>query len=151
MSFTLSRQLVLRCGVLSLLAFWPHESAGQTLYVYANRFEWDGAIDVNFPNGSLLFKGMRVQATATDSSNRIVVVGTANGVFMTVRLTANGALDTSFGGDGIVTTSFSGPADAAAVAIRPNGSILTVGGSPSAESLALPLPVTRPLVGSAQG
>ena len=90
-------------------------------------FEWDGALDQSFPNGSLLVDGMWVRAAAVDSSKRIVVVGEADGVFMTVRLTANGALDSTFGGDGVVYTSFSGPAEATAVAIRPNGSILTAG------------------------
>jgi uncharacterized delta-60 repeat protein len=125
MLVTLSRRHVVQCAVLCLLTAWPRESAGQN--VYANRFEWDGALDQSFPNGSLLFQGMAVRAAATDSSRRIVIVGEAGGVFMTVRLTANGALDTTFGGDGIVYTSFSGPADATAVAIRPNGSILTAG------------------------
>jgi uncharacterized delta-60 repeat protein len=125
MSCTLARRIAVPYAVLCLLAVWPQESAGQN--VYANRFEWDGTLDGNFPNGSLLFEGMTVRAVATDSSKRTVIVGAAGGVFMTVRLTANGALDSTFGGDGVVSTSFPGPAEATAVAIRPNGSILTAG------------------------
>jgi uncharacterized delta-60 repeat protein len=125
MPFTVSRRFLRPGAVLALLIAWPSDSTGQ--HVYAHRFEWDGALDQTFPNDSLLFQGMNVWAATTDSSRRIVLVGAADGVFMTARLTPTGALDTTFGGSGIVYTGFFGPAEATAVAIRPNGSILTAG------------------------
>ena len=45
-----------------------------------------------------------------------------------MRYDSSGALDTSFDGDGIVTTDFSSPADwAFSVAVQPDGKIVAAG------------------------
>jgi uncharacterized delta-60 repeat protein len=68
-------------------------------------------------------------AVAVQEDGRIVAVGTAGGGrFALARYRANGALDTSFGGDGRVTTTFfAGDATAAAVAIQDDGRIVVAG------------------------
>jgi uncharacterized delta-60 repeat protein len=69
---------------------------------------------------------------AIQADGRIVVVGGAswerNPKFVLVRYNADGTLDTSFGGDGRVTTDFTRREDAAwAVAIQADGKIVAAG------------------------
>jgi uncharacterized delta-60 repeat protein len=70
---------------------------------------------------------------AIQHNGRIVVVGRAStrqgyGRFAVIRYRPDGALDRSFGGDGIVTTDLTAREDAATgVAIQPDGKIVVVG------------------------
>ena len=70
---------------------------------------------------------------AIQLNGRIVVVGRAStrqgyGRFAVIRYRPDGALDRSFGGDGIVTTDLTAREDAATgVAIQPDGKIVVVG------------------------
>src|SRR6185436_4510280 len=74
-------------------------------------------------------------AAAPDGS--VVVVGSSsNNDFLTVRYTADGRLDPTFGrggadGDGAVTTDFWDADRPAAVAVAPDGKIVVGGGDPS--------------------
>lgn len=74
----------------------------------------------------------RANAMAVQSDGKIVVVGdqSFSGDFVVMRYTAGGVLDTTFDGDGIVTTHFPGSigADQAlAVAIQSDGKIVVAG------------------------
>jgi len=74
-----------------------------------------------------------VADAALAAGNKVVVGGfNGNGDLMIVRLTAAGALDTSFGGDGAEETQLLGAADGRSVAIQPSdGKILLAGESPN--------------------
>jgi uncharacterized delta-60 repeat protein len=84
----------------------------------------DGKVATDFSaNGDAAAKGMVV-----DSSNRIVVVGTADNQFALVRYLPSGSPDSSFGVGGKVLTSFAGFSAAAnAVALDQNGKVVVVG------------------------
>jgi uncharacterized delta-60 repeat protein len=70
-------------------------------------------------------------AAALQPDGKIVIVGSANGHadFFVARLRTDGALDTTFSQDGIVTTDFGGDTvdQAFGVAIAPGGKIVVVG------------------------
>jgi uncharacterized delta-60 repeat protein len=74
-----------------------------------------------------------VADAALATGNKVVVGGfNGNGDLMIVRLTAAGALDTTFGGDGAEETQLFGAADGRSVAIQPSdGRILLAGESPN--------------------
>ena len=95
-----------------------------------------GVLDPAFGNGGKVtthFNGSDLgNAVAVQSDGKIVVAGTSSGVtppdFVLARYGSNGALDTSFDGDGKVTTDVLGFLDfAEAVAIQADGKII-VGG-----------------------
>ncbi len=106
------------------------------------RYLANGALDTGFgAGGKVVFQfgasTEDVNAVAVDpATGRIVVAGgvfnPGNGVsdFAAARLLANGALDSSFSGDGKVTTSFGTTRDAEArsVAVQADGKILLAGG-----------------------
>lgn len=64
------------------------------------------------------------RAVAVMADGRIVVAGNAGDDFAVVRLLADGSLDTSFSGDGKVTTDVSGIGKAEAVAVQADGKIV---------------------------
>jgi uncharacterized delta-60 repeat protein len=73
-------------------------------------------------------------AVVIQADGKIVVAGSANGDanrdFAVVRYNRNGSLDTTFGGDGIVTTDLGGQIDSArAIAIQADGRIVVAGTS----------------------
>jgi uncharacterized delta-60 repeat protein len=78
-----------------------------------------------------------IQDLAVQEDGKIVAVGSSSGVgdFVSIRYTANGVLDTTFGGDGIVFTDFTGAFDAAAtVEIQKDGKILVSGFAGSSQT-----------------
>lgn len=92
------------------------------------------------PNGDLdpTFSGDGVQtfdlgpddwlaALALDSAGRYVVAGQAASGFAVARMTAAGAMDTTFSGDGVVTTAFGQNAAATGVALQPDGKVVAGG------------------------
>ena len=102
------------------------------------RFNVDGSLDSGFANGGKL--ALQVTDPATDNASearsvaiqrdgKIVVVGIADG-FGIVRLNEDGGLDSSFGTNGTVNTTFfvNGPGDRAqAVMLSPEGKIIVAG------------------------
>lgn len=65
---------------------------------------------------------------AIQPDGKVVVVGQSSGGFTLVRYKPDGALDTSFSGDGKQTTSFNGQSDiATGVALQPDGRIVVAG------------------------
>jgi uncharacterized delta-60 repeat protein len=117
--------------------------------VVAVRLNADGSLDTAFNStgaapGLLVIEGLTTQDLGTGlpdtteglavdpQGNVLVANSTAAGQFGTVRITPAGALDTTFGTDGLVTTSFGGDDDADEVLVQPDGSqIIVVGTSTS--------------------
>ena len=81
-----------------------------------NGFGTSGKVDINFGGGST----DEAYGLAIDPNGDLVAVGVDNGSFAIARVTSSGALDTTFGSSGLVTTAFSGyTAVATSVAIQP--------------------------------
>jgi uncharacterized delta-60 repeat protein len=103
------------------------------------RYLPDGTPDANFGTDGIVTtpffgKGAVADAVAVQPDGKIVVAGFAdeasgfNSDFALARYNADGTLDTSFDGDGIVTTDLSGQDDnVTGVAIQPDGKIVAVG------------------------
>jgi uncharacterized delta-60 repeat protein len=69
-----------------------------------------------------------VNALVLQPDGKLVVAGESRGDFALARYDADGSLDTSFSGDGVVTTDFAGKADTAyAVALQGDGRIVAAG------------------------
>ena len=80
------------------------------------RYTSSGALDASFGSGGKVVIDLTgafdvANDVAVDSSGRILLGGAAGGDFAVVRLTSSGALDSSFGTGGVVSTDFSGGAD----------------------------------------
>jgi uncharacterized delta-60 repeat protein len=83
----------------------------------------DGIVRTSFPGGN-----PQAQSVAIEPDGDIVVAGGNGAQFAVARYQRDGDLDQSFSGDGKVVTSFpGGSASAYAVAVQPNGSIVTGG------------------------
>jgi uncharacterized delta-60 repeat protein len=99
-------------------------------------FSGDGTLRTSVGGASASFVRNKVNAVAIASDGKIVLtgsqyVGTASGFVDTdlllVRLLPDGALDTSFSGDGIVTRAWTSWIYGSAVTIQPDGRILIAG------------------------
>ena len=96
------------------------------------RFNANGTSDSTFGfNGvaTALF-GAGTNATAraiTLQGSKIVVGGTVGNDFGLARFDANGALDPTFGGDGMVVTDFGGVDTLHALAVQPDGKLVAAG------------------------
>ena len=119
--------------------------AGSVKYIILGHSDYDfvvlryapnGALDTSFGNSGIqisdfLSRYERAFAVALQISNteglKIVVAGTidngSNHDFAIVRYTSNGSLDTSFDGDGLVTTDFGSYDSGYAVMIQSSGAI----------------------------
>jgi uncharacterized delta-60 repeat protein len=88
-------------------------------------FDGDGRVTTDFGGQE------RVHGLAIQSNGRVVAAGWT-GVgddFAVARYRRDGGLDTSFGGDGTVTTDFGGSEGARDVVIQPDGRIVVAGSS----------------------
>jgi uncharacterized delta-60 repeat protein len=109
------------------------------------RFTTDGSLDPTFGSAGKVitnfFQGAdRAFAIALQSTGKIVVAGSANGVaFGLVRYNPDGSLDNSFGSGAKVTTLFSSGAESAnAVAFQSDGKIVAAGSaSPAGPNFAV--------------
>ena len=105
------------------------------------RYLTDGTLDASFGDGGTVRtdftpKGDFAYGLAIQADGKLVAAGDAaccdsRTRFALARYNTDGSLDTSFGGDGKVTTEFSGPYpdDGLAVAIQADGRIVMVGGA----------------------
>ncbi|HYY43019.1 MAG TPA: hypothetical protein VE775_09825, partial [Pyrinomonadaceae bacterium] len=88
-------------------------------------FDTDGKVTTDFAGGSDSANAVLIQPDA-----KIVAAGSAAGDFALARYNADGSLDTSFDGDGKVTTDFSGGADAISGLVRQSdGKLVAAGGA----------------------
>jgi uncharacterized delta-60 repeat protein len=117
------------------------------------RYNTNGSLDTGFDGDGIATTDMgsgfdAAYGVAIQSDGKIVAVGGTNffggapGNFVLARYNANGALDTSFDGDGKVATDFGGRADspgevANAVSILSNGRIVVAGQVPDATTTSL--------------
>ena len=124
---------------------------GETQAFAVARYTADGARDLTFGSRGLVkipAREPQVSAIALQPSGTVALAGsTASNErgaapFALVRLRADGAPDTTFGSDGLVTTDFDGSRSGArAVVAQPDGRLITGGakfGAPSASGDALP-------------
>jgi uncharacterized delta-60 repeat protein len=117
---------------------------GDTAYMSLIRYNRNGTIDNTFGTNGKVTTGFAdgicgIKAMALQTDGKIVTVGffnkRINGIsvnidFAVVRYNSDGTLDTSFDGDGRVTTDFNSINDiAAAVTIQANGKIVVAGNS----------------------
>lgn len=97
------------------------------------RFDASGALDPTFGGGGIVTTDLGGNDSgddvALDPSGRIVVSGRSEADFGLTRFLPDGSLDSSFGGDGIITTEIvaGGFAEAEALAIDLQGRILAAG------------------------
>jgi uncharacterized delta-60 repeat protein len=87
-------------------------------------FSGDGKVTTKFSSGDDIAYGVAIEA-----DRKIVAAGSGDGKFALARYKPNGALDTTFSGDGKVTTKFSSGAGAGGVAIQTDGGIVAAGGT----------------------
>lgn len=95
------------------------------------RYNPDGSLDASFDGDGVVRLGAefnQVNGVSLQSDGKIVAVGRAGELFALVRYDSEGSLDTSFGGDGEVTTNFGiSYSHASAVAIQADGNIVAAG------------------------
>jgi uncharacterized delta-60 repeat protein len=101
------------------------------------RYNSNGSLDASFGSGgktvvSVLSSHDEAYAVALQADGKIVATGSAyNGtswIFTAVRVNANGSLDSTFDGDGRLTTNIPSTREGAnSVIIQPDGKIVTVG------------------------
>ena len=106
------------------------------------RYHRDGSLDTSFDGDGKVttdFGGSGGAAgVAIQPDGKIVAAGSAGGDFALARYHRDGSLDTSFDGDGRVTTDFGGVLEVATgVAIQPNGKIVAAGPTGAVDDFAL--------------
>ena len=106
-----------------------------------------GDLDTSFSTDGKVITGLPINAFASavaiQADGKIVIAGGVNtqagvaGDFAVARYLANGTLDASFGGVGIVTTDFGTPSDSArSIAIQADGRIVVAGGAGTSVAIA---------------
>jgi len=98
----------------------------------AVRYDSGGGLDPTFGVGGVSTSAVEdfydAMAGAFQPDGKIVLAGiSAYLEFRTARITDAGALDTGFGGNGVVATSFGGISGAAAVVVEPDGRVTAAG------------------------
>ena len=98
------------------------------------RYNSDGSLDTTFSGDGMVITpfefGYRSEANAVllQPDDKIVAVGRADTRYGLVRYNSDGSLDTSFDGDGMVTTFFSGvDVQALDAVLQPDGKIVAAG------------------------
>lgn len=139
------RALVRQSDGRIVAAGWTHSPpVGENSDMVFARFNTDGSLDTTFGNGGTLVldfassnRADGVSGLALQSDGRLVAAGfTANAVggteFAVVRLTRDGAMDTSFDGDGRVTVDLSRKySRASGIVVQPADGKLVVAGQSS--------------------
>ena len=103
--------------------------------VFGSGTAWGAAGDLDPSFGgdgvaAIDFKYAIASAVAIQEDGAIVAAGTRGSEhqrFTTARILSDGSADTSFGGDGLVSTTFAHSSAAAAMLIQPNGAIVVAG------------------------
>lgn len=91
-----------------------------------------GALDATFGSGGLVTTDVgtgsdTAQDAVLQTDRKIVVAGSSGGKFALTRYTTAGALDSSFDGDGIATTSIGTGCTGRSVLIQPDGKLIVAG------------------------
>ena len=89
-------------------------------------------MDTTFDGDGKVFTAIgtavNTNAVAIQSDGKIVVAGGSDGKFALARYNSTGTLDSTFDGDGLVTTTIGTSAEGVAVAIQSDGKIVVSGG-----------------------
>ena len=110
-------------------------SVDGSIYVFAFvRYNADGSLDTSFDDDgkvtTAVLPGAIARSVAVQADGKIVAAGSVSGDFALVRYNPDGSLDTSFDGDGTVTTAvLDGEDYARSVAIQADGKIVAAGSS----------------------
>jgi uncharacterized delta-60 repeat protein len=101
--------------------------------VFDTAFGTSGRVSTNFGELDI------AQALVLQSDGKMIAAGTSsasgNSDFALARYNANGSLDTTFGGDGKVTTNISIADTAAGAALQPDGKIIAVGSADAGSAI----------------
>jgi uncharacterized delta-60 repeat protein len=120
-----------------------------------SRYGANGRLDPTFGGaGQAAGFGIGGAMTVIESNSEFIVAGSlvttppnpeSTSGFLLVRYKANGNIDTTFGSDGVVTTSFPGNllSAAAAVALQSNGDIVAGGSTGAANSISSDFALAR--------
>lgn len=114
----------------AVLASYTFNGTSGEFEGYAQRYDANGDPDATFGLGGLetVPELPFVEGVDTDASDRVLLAGYGVEGLDVARLTTTGSLDTSFGGDGVVSAVFAGNERAHAVIAAPGGKVL-VGGT----------------------
>ena len=121
---------------------------GSTYDFALARYNPDGSLDTSFDGDGKVVNDLsgasdHLRAAALQADGKIVVGGSSVGLgldFILARYNANGSLDTSFDGDGLLSTDIDGDTDSCnALVVQPDGKILAAGSTanPSNYNFAL--------------
>jgi len=110
-------------------------NAGDFAFYYDNfalvRYNSNGSLDTGFDGDGKVTTDFGFDdhgnSVAVQANGKILVTGSSNGNFALVRYNSNGSLDTSFDGDGKVTTDFGFDDYGNSVTVQTNGKILVAG------------------------
>ena len=96
------------------------------------RYNSDGSLDTTFDGDGKVFTAMGTVGVAAfglaiQSDGKILAAGDSDGNFALARYNSDGSLDTTFDGDGLVTTAFASDSGGGAVAIQSDGKIVHAG------------------------
>ena len=119
---TFQRSLLTLLGV-AVVSLAPCDVAGADAGDLDVSFSGDGKQTTDFGGSDA------AAAVAVQADGKIVVAGSSGGDFALARYGADGALDPSFSGDGLVTTDLGGTDAGQAVAIQADGRIVVAGSS----------------------
>jgi uncharacterized delta-60 repeat protein len=121
-------------SLLVVAALWAPAARAAEAGQLDLTFSQNGRVETSFSSsGSAYYLGAK--AVAVQADGKIVAAGTwqqdGNSDFAVARYNTNGTLDTSFAGDGRLTTNFDGHSydGANAVAVQPDGKIVVAGSS----------------------
>jgi uncharacterized delta-60 repeat protein len=109
-----------------------HSTAGYALGFEIARFNSNGGLDTTFGTKGRVSTDIGgsewLVKMVKQPDEKILIIGyTTDGKFAIARFEANGNLDTSFGADGKMITSFSGDSWIAALNLQPDGKIVISG------------------------
>ncbi len=99
------------------------------------RYNTDDSLDPTFGSGGTIITAFgssgndQANAVAIQANGKIVIASYSTGDFAIARYNTNGTLDDTFGTEGKVKIDFGGDDEAAAVAIRSDGSIVAACGA----------------------
>jgi uncharacterized delta-60 repeat protein len=140
-NFDEARAVAIQADGKIVVAGWSFTASGGRDFALA-RYLSNGTLDTTFSgDGTVLTdfgSGSEDQASALalQPKGKIVLAGVSNEDFALARYLPNGTLDTSFSGDGKVTTDFGVNAWASALAIQPHyGRLVVAGRSYTASTL----------------
>lgn len=122
-------------GKIVVAGYGYNNSTSTNDFILA-RYNTNGSLDTSFGTNGIVIQDLAndhdyATALAIQTNGKIVVGGystlSGNNVFKLARWNSNGSLDTSFGTNGIATTTIGTNAELNAIAIQANGKIVATG------------------------